>query len=446
MGYFSSEMLNKRRWTSAFDKIQKKHREKKYGKPLVGGGFLNLELNRSKILKSLHADFQSGITQFKPAQRIQAYVGGKVRWISKLELEDQIVHSVAAGILNDLLEAQYSSRLFSYRKGHSSWAAIQMLTDFIRAHRLQFKIPTQRGIFVLKRDVSAYGDNIPVHEKAELWRELSRLTSKSQKIDAADIELMKKLLRPFYKNGDQSEFSLSIGIPTGSPLSNPVLNLYLTSMDRRLEKFSSAIYFRFGDDILFATTNLEDAQFAEQIMEQQIGLKHLSFSKKKSHNFFFNGAGKHHPSWPEAWPGRSSFEHLGMRIDFRAEVSLSQAKIAAFQKDVKTRIADTIHALKRSGLSHSFSALSHLINELLSQGNPHRFAFLDLAYQAATSRRSLNQLDRILWRELSSAIADQEYPFCLRVLPPKEIRQMIELQSLTNLKNKSFKTAKAAKG
>ncbi len=48
-----------------------------------------------------------------------------------------------------------------------------------------------------------------------------------------------------------------MGLPTGSPLCCPIFNLYLSDLDHLISAYEEGFYARYGDDLLFATPDLD---------------------------------------------------------------------------------------------------------------------------------------------------------------------------------------------
>ena len=93
--------------------------------------------------------------EFEPYQKIELKTGDKVRQIYTSSWPYRIVLMALQEVLSKHLEARYSPRLYSYRKGRSNLMAHQAFRTFLKNQE------NNQGVFVAKRDITAFGDSIP---------------------------------------------------------------------------------------------------------------------------------------------------------------------------------------------------------------------------------------------------------------------------------------------
>ena len=131
-----------------------------------------------ELARLLARAVSGGSYQFGVVREKRAHLGGKWRILYRASLVDTVVLLVLAKVTTALLDGVLSPRVYSYRRGRSSQQAVRDLANLVRRHRAELSEPRRRGLHVLRRDISAYGDSIPVHERSPLWPALkAALTS-----------------------------------------------------------------------------------------------------------------------------------------------------------------------------------------------------------------------------------------------------------------------------
>lgn len=105
---------------------------------------------------------------------------------------------------------------------------------------------------------------------------------------------------------------------TGFPLAGLFENVVLSDFDKKMEKESS-VYYRFGDDILVGSKDIEETKRLKQLVATLLNERKLSLSEKKS--YIVN-------------PGET-FEFLGMEIE-RGEIDIPKKSVDSLMKDLST--------------------------------------------------------------------------------------------------------------
>jgi RNA-directed DNA polymerase len=158
--------------------------------------------------------------------------GGKgVRVLSIPTIRDRVVQGALKLILEPIFEADFQSGSYGYRPKRSAHAAVQRVAEAIVQHKTR----------VLDIDLHAYFDNIRHHQVlAKVARRVN---------DAQVLHLLKLILKASGKKG----------VAQGGVLSPLLSNLYLTEVDKMLERakevtrygqYTYVEYCRFADDLV----------------------------------------------------------------------------------------------------------------------------------------------------------------------------------------------------
>src|SRR5499425_3891161 len=157
--------------------------------------------------------------------------GSKVRVLSIPALRDRVVQGALKLILEPIFEADFQPGSFGYRPNRSARDAVDRVADAI----------AQQKTRIIDIDLRSYFDNVR-HDRL--------LAKVAQRVDDADVmHLLKIMLKA---NGKQ-------GVPQGGVISPLLSNLYLTEVDRMLErakettrngKYTYIEYARFADDLV----------------------------------------------------------------------------------------------------------------------------------------------------------------------------------------------------
>lgn len=157
--------------------------------------------------------------------------GGKVRVLSIPAIRDRVVQGALKLVLEPIFEADFQPGSFGYRPKRTAHEAIDRVAKAI----------VQQKTRVIDIDLRGYFDNIR-HDRL--------LAKVAQRVDDADVmHLLKLMLKA---NGRR-------GVPQGGVISPLLSNLYLTEVDRMLErakevtrcgKYTYIEYVRFADDLV----------------------------------------------------------------------------------------------------------------------------------------------------------------------------------------------------
>ena len=193
--------------------------------------------------------------------------GTKVRILSIPTIRDRIVQGALKLILEPIFEADFQPGSYGYRPKRSAQDAVLRVADAI----VQYKTR------VIDLDLQAYFDNVRHH---------LLLAKVAQRVQDADIlHLLKLILKA---SGTQ-------GVPQGGVISPLLSNLYLTEVDRMLERakevtrrgrYTYLEYARFADDLVILVDAYAQHDWllkaVEQRLREELDVLHVTINATKS--------------------------------------------------------------------------------------------------------------------------------------------------------------------
>lgn len=197
---------------------------------------------------------------------------GKERPLGIPALEDKIVQSAVAKILNAIYEGDFLNTSYAYRPERGAKDAVSDLT-----YLLQF------GVFgyVVEADIKGFYDNID-HD----W--LLRMLSLRIK-DKAFLNLIRKWLKAGILNPDGTVMHPETGTPQGGIVSPILANVYLHyALDLWFENVvkvdlkGQAIICRYADDWVCAFRYREDAEKFFKVLPKRMAKFHLEVESSKT--------------------------------------------------------------------------------------------------------------------------------------------------------------------
>lgn len=245
----------------------------------------------------------------------------KERILYSFDWHEIILQGAISSLLFKVLEPQLSDSLNSYRKGRGTHNTLITLSDYISS------LIESGPVYILKRDIKAYGDSIP--------HDVLSQTLKKFVPEEDFVNLIKKIINFNYiehKTGILKKKDL--GLPTGSPINNLIINMFLTDMDKKIDNYKNeSCYFRYGDDILVATPKKSTADKITRILNNNITKKGLHFNKDKVVDIKFDITTNKN----------ESFKYLGLMVKSNGGLALSKEK----ELDIRTQIKKTVSKIDK---------------------------------------------------------------------------------------------------
>ena len=193
--------------------------------------------------------------------------GTKVRVLGIPTIRDRVVQGALKLILEPIFEADFQPGSYGYRPKRSAHAAVQRVAEAIAQYKTR----------VIDVDLQAFFDNVRHHVL---------LAKVAQRINDAEVmQVLKSILKA----------SGSKGVPQGGVISPLLSNLYLTEVDRMLErakevtrrgKYTYLEYARFADDLVILVDAYRDHDWllhaVDTRLRQELAVLQVAINEEKS--------------------------------------------------------------------------------------------------------------------------------------------------------------------
>jgi hypothetical protein len=428
------------RYRSQIDRLHRRHA---YTRALWevqqdGVSLASVCLHRGKVARLLARTVARGEYRLDPARLRRIRVDGKPREVFAYRLMDLLVHGVVADIVTEAMHPRLSPSLYSYRRGVSWWQPIAAFAAYVRDHRRSRLDPRTRGLYVLRRDIRAYTDSIPVGDASPLWPMLRGVLGApgAAVSSPADWALLREVVRPVIALDGAARATLYRGVPTGQPISCALFNLYLADVDRYLDQVPGAFYARYCDDLLFAHPDFTLVQAAEAHISELLAALGLELNPTKSRTLYLTGAGRASADWPVA-RGTTAVPFLGCAVSAAGTIALSRDKRRRLLADLGQRLRRTVRALGPTDPARVGRVLCGVVNRALQtriEFSQERSAVL--LRRAVTDRRDLQQLDYLIARLVVRAVTGRPDVRGFRAVPYRRLRREWGLRSLAEARNR----------
>lgn len=258
-------------------------------------------------LDAIHRSLERQEFHYRPAVALHYNFNGKHRTLYISPWEERIVDFLIYRIMNERLDRWFSANSYAYR------------TRSIGLDRCQSRIAAVLRaaggpVYVVKRDIADYfasvDHNILLGQLAEL-------------VESGDyfFSLLSERVRFAYvKSG--SRRTAALGIPFGTAVACVFANIYLTPVDREIERVPSVRYFRYADDFLLASSSRDAASEARDRLDR--GLEDLRLKVKDSHVADLEVSAER--TWDREFAPAREFRHLGLLFRAGGGVALSRDK------------------------------------------------------------------------------------------------------------------------
>ena len=337
-------------------------------------------------LNTIHEQLRSERFHFRPSVGLKYNFNGKRRTLYIPPWEERIVDLLIYRLLNARLHRWFSASSYAYRDHTFGLDRCQS--------RISAVLSSERSpIYVVKRDISDYFASID-HEI------LLRLIENHIPPDDYLFKLISERIRFDYQD-DSGSHRAVIGVPFGSASACVFANLYLTGLDREIQRLSDVHYFRYADDILLCSSNREAALLAEERMHK--ALDQLRLTTKASHqaNLVLTEMAMNSDSH---FRRASAFRHLGLRFGCGGSVSLSRDKQRKIQNLFRFAFRRSRRRWKKLSDPHERArTLIAIACQTIDRG-VRNVAILDYYLKHVNEGSQLRLLDRWLAEEILSLV------------------------------------------
>jgi group II intron reverse transcriptase/maturase/CRISPR-associated endonuclease Cas1 len=239
-----ARVLSRERLVEAW---RRSHRNR--GAPGVDGVTVDAYAEHWQVnLAALEASVREGRYRPRPYLRLWTpKASGGERAMGIPVVADRVLMGATADVLSTILEPTFSDRSYAYRPGRG---ARQAVADLVGSPHLS------EG-WALIADIASYFDNIDHSLLLAMLRE--------HVADDAFVRLVSQWLTNPARDAGQ-EARPRRGVPQGAPISPVLANLYLTPLDRWMER-KGLDYARYADDFVALCENAQQAQAIHDEME-----------------------------------------------------------------------------------------------------------------------------------------------------------------------------------
>ncbi|MGE5325417.1 MAG: reverse transcriptase domain-containing protein [Deltaproteobacteria bacterium] len=344
---------------------------------LASGGLRSLDrLERALRREEFH---------FRPAVALRYNFNGKHRTLYVSPWEERIVDLLLYRLLNRRLHAWFSPNSYAYR-------ARALGLDGCQARIARVLRRAEAPLYVIKRDIADYFASL---NHQVLFAQLAELFEPGDYL----FKLLEQRIRFAYCD-DDGEHVARVGIPLGAAVACLFANIYLTALDRAIERNPGVEYFRYADDILVLSADRNSALDARDCLG--VMLRELRLETKPSHQADLVLDAKEVTDAMFA-PARE-FRHLGLLFRAGGRVSLSREKsrkiqnlfVFAFRRS-RRRWRKIEDARERA------QAVVQVAAETATKG-VRNVAILDYYLRHVDDEAQLTRLDRWLAEEILSQI------------------------------------------
>jgi RNA-directed DNA polymerase len=301
------------------------------------------------FLKQIHDELVHNTYRPMPVRtkEIPKDGGTKVRVLSIPTIRDRVVQGALKHILEPVFEADFQSGSYGYRPKRSAHEAVDRVAQAI----------VQGLTRIIDLDLRAYFDNV---QHSLLLEKVARRVQ-----DTSVMRLLKMILK---STGVK-------GVPQGGVISPMLSNLYLTEVDRMLEKaiattlrgkYSNVQYARFADDLVVLIDSQPRHDWligaVEKRLREELAKLRVEINEEKSRKVDLSKGG--------------SFGFLG--FEYRRIRSRKRKWRAQYVPKLKKRTAllQKLKEIFRRYVSQPVGRVIELINPIL-RGWVHYFAVGD---------------------------------------------------------------------
>ena len=381
------------------------HWRKALGTSTDGKTFYEFASNGLGHLQAIHNSLKAGQFEFRASVALKYNFNGKHRTLYIPPWEERVVDLLLYRVLNHKVDAWLSRNAYAYRvQGYGLDSCQTGIARILQS--------AKSPLYIVKRDISDYFASINHELLLETLRSL---------VDPDDYlyHLLSQRVKFSYQELGSKQIA-NVGIPFGTSIACLLANVYLTELDRALERFSQLHYFRYADDFLLLCASRDTILHATECLE--FSLAKLQLKTKASHradllltNDSVSDAG---------FAAVRDFRHLGLLFRAGGGVALSRDKVRKIQNLFRFTFRRKRRSWKR--LRDLFARTQALVD--LASATIHKpvrnVAILDYYLKHVNDEKQLRLLDRWLAEEILSRVFDGHKKGHFRKIGFEQLRAM----------------------
>jgi len=338
--------------SQVFSRYQQRHRAKSRRGRLRPGSdgqtFAEFADHLDRNLRRISEGLLKGQYAFSPfVERKITLAGGATRTISTATVRDTIVQKAIALVVEPEFDSRLEDNCYSFRIGDDAPSIHDAITVVAAHHRTG-------QYWVVKEDVSSYFDSLNHRLLLDALQDVLRRDSRMFCLYQSYIKA------PRLVHGQP--LPRERGVPLGSILANCLSNLYLTPLDKWMNKEGHR-YIRYCDDIVVFCESERDALRAREAIGEIIGKLGLTLNECKS----------------SLLPPGGRFVYLGYEFDGQ-QIRIGQRALHKFKSRIRratTRRTSRKLTAQAARTHEGKAALRQVIaqvNEQISGDTPRNWA------------------------------------------------------------------------
>ena len=334
-------------------------------------------------LAHLHQALSREAFSFRRGVALHRNFRGKARTLYIFPWEERLIDLLLYRLLSARFDSVFSRHSYAYR-----------LHGF-GLDRCQHKIAkilaiNSAPLFTAKRDVANYFPSI-CHDLL-----LSQLAGLIEPDDYL-YRLLEQRIRFEYEDHGVATRA-SQGIAFGTPIACFLANVYLTSLDHRLDAIPNLHYFRYADDLLFLSQRREAIDLA--IAEFQAALESLQLRSKpgREHNLLLSCTGVETYGFEPS----ARLHHLGLEFQAGGGIRLSRDKFCKMRNIFRVAFRRKRAKLARIQDPRKRAEFLIRVAQFALAQSVRNVALVDYYLKHVTDEAQLGLLDRWLAEEVLS--------------------------------------------
>jgi hypothetical protein len=338
-----------------------------------------------RSLDAIHRALAHENFEFRPAVALKYNFNGKRRTLYISPWEERIVDLLLYRLLTRKLHAWFSLNSYAYRDRTLGLDRCQV--------RIANLLRSGHGpIYLLKRDITDYFGSV---DHQILLSQLAELVDPDDYL----FRLLEQRVRFLYQD-ECGLHQAEVGIPFGAAIACLFANIFLTALDRAVERLPGVHYFRYADDILVLSPERNAALKAREVLEHGMVDLRLRFKSSLQADLVIAAL----PSPDATFAGAREFRHLGLLFRAGGGVALSRDKSRKIQNLFRFAFRRGRRRWKKVlNPEGRAKALVEIAVETIEKG-VRNVAILDYYLKHVDDEQQLRLLDRWLAEEVLSRV------------------------------------------
>lgn len=333
----------------------------------------------------IHQNLKSENFCFRAGRALDINFKSKKRVLYIYPWEERLVDLLLYRMLNHRLDPWFSKNSYAYR------------LNGLGINNCQKKISTAlktaiRPLFIMKRDFADYFNSIDHHRLLEKLEQL---------IDADDFlfRLLSQRIAFLYEKDGRTAKAVK-GVPFGTAIACCFANIYLTELDQLLEKIPDLNYFRYSDDILMFSEQVDAVRRAKDIFSDYCARFNLADKENRRQDFVLSPSGKS----VDDFSGAAKFKHLGLEYRADGSIGLSRDKARKIRNIFRYALKKKKSKLGRiRGMAGKINFVVAVFKDAIENGI-RNVAIIDYYLRHVDDENQLKLLDRWMAEEALAVI------------------------------------------